>query len=138
MFDHDCTLYQLEKASKESNWVLLGSSKLKIVFNEKMRCYRVIAQDCNQHCMCDTVIAIKTEMKVPLFYLGYHHFQFNRNVFFLFQVDGTMFTWSAFDYSKKESCHRTFLAHFNRETQYKSITDAAEKFKSVFSKVVVY
>lgn len=65
-FERRCDLYHEEGASTERTWILLAKDVvLKMVFDTAMRFYRIIAQDgMNHQCLCNTIICIKTEMKV--------------------------------------------------------------------------
>jgi len=66
-FERSCILYQLEGASNKSYGVNIV---LKIFFDAEMLCYRIIAQDDNQQCLCNTIITIETELKVNCSFLA--------------------------------------------------------------------
>lgn len=61
MFEKRCTLSYLETGA----WKLLGTGNLKIVYDDEMLCAKIVVENGDEELLCDNVIAIETQLKVP-------------------------------------------------------------------------
>ena len=64
IFENRCTLSSLEGGPNKS-WTLLGTGNLKILYDEEMLCAKItVVEDGNKQLLCDTVIAVASQLKV--------------------------------------------------------------------------
>lgn len=65
MFKNPCTL-QWAKPPSNSNWILLGTEKIKILYDDEMLTCRVHFSDENDQCLFGNLIDDEIKLKVNL------------------------------------------------------------------------
>ena len=82
IFENPCTLSSLEDGPDKS-WTLLGTGNLKIVYDEEMLCAKItVVEDGNKQLLCDTVIAVASQLKV-INYFSIFRFLLGLNLLFV-------------------------------------------------------